>query len=123
MSYNIDNWTTKEMHDFRIALAALEPVEDYLDEPTIDLQTNVVTFTGRAEGFELQGTIEGEWLIVSKLESYGEASGTMHEWFTEQMLPQSTGYFRAVLVWERGDSITRLIVDDGKVTDEAIEVE
>lgn len=122
MSYNIDTWKTKELRNFRIEMAALRHKEDYLDHPTVDIQTGILTFTGRAGGFTLRGVQNGAWLDVDLIESYGEASGTMHEYLKEYVFPHSTGLLSAVLVWEGGDTIGRLIVRDGVVTEEAIEL-
>lgn len=122
MSYNIDTWKTKELRNFRIKMEALRYKEDYLDHPTLDTQTGILTFTGRAAGFELRGVQSGAWLDVDAIESYGEASGTMHEYLKETILAQSTGVLVAVLIWEGGDTIERLTVRDGAITEESIEL-
>ncbi len=122
MSYNIDTWKTKDLHDFRIAMHALKEVKGYLHSPSLNIETGVLHFTGRAEGFELQGKQEGDWLLVSHLESYGESSDTMQEYLKERILPHTTGRLCAVLVWEGGDTIERLTVQDGTITEEEIEL-
>ena len=122
MSYNIDRWKTKELTDFQIALTALEPKEDYLDAPTTDAKTGELTFTGRSGGFELRGQRSGDFLSVSHIKNYGEASGTMQEFLNEDVFPHSIGTLIAVCVWEGGDSITRLTVKGGVVTEENIEL-
>jgi len=122
VSYNISQWKTKELRSFRIEMTALRYKEDYLNHPTVDVQTGILTFTGRAEGFELRGVQNGPWLDVDSIESYGEASGTMQEYLKEQVFPRSTGLLLVVLVWEGGDTIERLTVKDGIVTEEAIEL-
>ena len=90
--------------------------------PTIDTETGVLAFTGRGECFALRGKQDGDWLLVEKIVSYGEASGTMHDYLIETILPQSMGYLHAVLVWEGGDSVTRLEVRDGAVSEEEVEL-
>ena len=122
MSYNIDTWKTKELGNFRIALAALHAKEDYLDAPTLDIATNTLTFTGRGEGFELRGRREGDTLVVSHIDNHGEASGTMQEYLIDTVFPHSAGYLHAVLVWEGGDTIERLQVRDGQIETEEIEL-
>ena len=122
MSYNIDTWKTKELRNFRIEMTALYYKEDYLDHPTVDIQMGILTFTGRAEGFELRGVQSGAWFDVDSIESHGEASGTMQEYLKEYVFPHSTGLLSAVLVWEGGDTIERLTVKDGMVEEEAIEL-
>ena len=106
MSYNIDTWKTKELRNFRIEMTALRFKEDYLDHPTVDVQTGILTFTGRAEGFEL----------------HGEGSGTVQEYLKEAVYPCSTGLLSAVLVWEGGDTIEWLTIKDGVITEEEIEL-
>lgn len=127
MSYNIDTWKTKELRDFRIPMTALHPVEDYLDPPALDPKTNILTFTGRADGFELRGRVgydaqSVECVTVESIKNYSEASGTMQEYLVDAVFPHSTGYLHAVLIWEGGDSITRLVVKDGEVSEEKVEL-
>ena len=122
MSYNIDTWKTKKLRSFRIEMTALHYEEDYLNHPSMDVQTGILTFTGRAEGFTLRGVQNGAWLDVDRITSYGEASGTMQEYLKEYIFPHSTGLLSAVLVWEGGDTIERLTVKDGAVEEEEIEL-
>jgi hypothetical protein len=122
MSYNIDRWKTKELGDFRIKMHALKFAEDYLEHPMLDLSTGELMFDGRSGGFGLRGKQDGDVLIVSRLENYGEASGTMQEYLIDNVFPHSTGYFHAVLVWEGGDSIERLQVRDGAIEREEIDL-
>ena len=122
MSFNIDTWKAKELRSFRIAMESLHYKENYLDHPTVDVQTGILTFTGRAEGFKLRGVQNGPWLDVDSIKLHGEASGTMQEWLKEAIFPHSTGLLSAVLVWEGGDTIERLTVKDGVVEEEEIEL-
>lgn len=121
MSYNINHWTTKELRGLRIPLKRLEDV-DYLEGPELDTKTGTLTYDRLSEGFELRGKQDGNVLVVEYITSYGEGSGHTFD-DLEEILSESTGYLRAVLVWEGGDSITRLVVDNGKVTNEDIELE
>ena len=122
MSYNIDTWKTKELTNFRIPMSALHYKEDYIDRPTLDPTTSLLTFTGRAECFELRGTWDGDWLAVEYVTSYGEGSGSLHEYLKDHVFPHSTGTLIAVLVWARGDTIERLTVRDGEIEEEEIEL-
>jgi hypothetical protein len=122
MSYNIDRWKMKELTNFHIKLEALHEEEDYIDAPELDLSTGTLTFYGRSGGFELRGRQDGDVLVVEHIENHSEASGTLQIYLEENVFPYSTGYLHAVLVWERGDSITRLEVRDGVVTAEPIEL-
>lgn len=40
----------------------------------------------------------------------------------DQMVRALTGFLHAILIWERGDSITRLTVKDGVVREEGIDL-
>ena len=121
MSYNIDTWTTKELRDLRIPLTAFDDV-DYMEEDH-NRKTGEYTFSGLSEGFELRGReADDGMLAVESITSYGEGSGrTLDD--LEEIFKVSTGYLRAILIWEGGDSIERLIVQDGTVTREDIELD
>lgn len=74
------------------------------------------------EGVAICGQMDGDMLLVSSIKAYGEGSGTALNWIIEPALQDSTGKLVAVRVWEGGDSIDRLIVDDGDVSSEPIEL-
>lgn len=118
MSYNISNWSTKKLDGLLIPFRALEG----LDKPSFNLGTGELRWEGDlAEGFELVGKSHGEELAVSSIRMYGEGSGHAFDRL-EAILKDSTGVLIASLVWEGGDSISRLTVKDGVVKHEDIEI-
>lgn len=128
MSYNIDTWKTKRLEGLAIPLSALydgvpanwQPenprIKDWdSDNPTVEI------------GLCEDGRIEGELLPdksikVSEITMRGESSGTMFHDVIAPALKKSEGHLEAVLVWEGGDSITRLTVSDGDVKMEQVEL-
>ena len=61
-------------------------------------------------------------LHVSEIAIHGEGSGTLLDWIIGPALKDSTGRLVATRVWEGGDTIDRLIVNDGEVGFEGIEL-
>jgi hypothetical protein len=119
MSYNIDTWRTKKIVDLRIPLSLVQEVE----HAEIKLDKNgLATAYNYSEGFKMTGQIVGDVFIADFIINYGDGSGTFHQdTFVERWLPQSTGELEAVLVWEGGDSITRLICKDGVVEEKEVD--
>jgi len=113
MSYNINTWKTKKLENFSIELDAFYE----MDECEVVLgKGGYIKVTGPSEGFEVTGKLVGDRVLVHSIESWGEGSG----WAMEAMkvlLAHSTGTLLATLVWEGGDSIERLTVIDGVVTE------
>ena len=122
MSYNIDTWITKELQDFRIPLTEL--VKDRDGEP-FELEQKwgeplVVHRMG--EMSELRGKIEGDWFYVHEVSSYGEGSGNVVRDVWEEIFKHSEGILIASLVWEGGDSINQIRVENGNITWKDIEI-
>ena len=119
MSYNIDTWHTKELVDFTIPLSVIHTDNNLR---VILTENNGVEVDGYyPEAFELKGQLVHGSVIVSKLYFGGEGSGHAWENFKE-ILSQSSGKLISSQVWEGGESITRLIVIEGKITEEEIEI-
>jgi len=122
MSYNCDTWTTKELVDLRIPVASLFKHERKDWHPTRTNNDNGTVCVSVMEGSQIVGRIEGDWLLVASIKASGEGSGTALNWIIEPALAKSTGKLVAVRVWEGGDSIDRLIVEDGRVRSESVEL-
>ena len=118
MSYNIDTWRTKEISKLMIPIEAIYWLPDIHVELLAD---GTLQATGPSEGFDLRGTVDQDWLHITTLESYGEASGWSWDPLLK-MLAKSKGRLVATQIWEGGDSITRLTVEAGQVTKETVEV-
>jgi len=118
MSYNIDTWKTKSIDSLEIPLAVIHKMPDV--EVKL-LNDNKVCITGLSEGFEINGDLNGKNIAVNDITTWGEGSG--HTWDDLlKALKHSKGNLVATQVWEGGDSITRLIVKDGTITEEKVEL-
>lgn len=126
MSYNIDTWKTKSLVDLEIPLRAIYDSDKrgWLEAPRIgkDDPEQVFISIGECAGITALLRTTDNVLCVSKVRVSGEGSGTMYSEILLPALKKSSGKLEAVLVWEGGDSITRLIVDNGKVAEENIEL-
>ena len=116
MSYNVTHTKVKEIEDFRIPISMLTQAEVEFDPEA------VMYCFSFGECSNIYGKKEDAVLIVDKLEWYSEFSGTAYR---ESLLPafkQSTGIFEAVFIWEGGYEIERVIVVDGEVKEEQIDL-
>ena len=98
MSYNIDNFKIKEIKNFKIPdiYKILHSIKDY--EPEI---------------FEID--IDEETDEIKDISLCGKCSGSFwHDTF-ENILKTSTGYLKALMVWEGGDTIAYLEINNGIV--------
>lgn len=124
MSYNIDTWTTKAC-TLRIPLpAVLAAIDnDYITGVYCNLATQAVFIEAAPECFEITATLEeGVVVVVQEISLWGESSGR----FLDVLIPileKSTGQMRAVLIWEGGDSVERLIIENGAVSREEIDLD
>lgn len=122
MSYNVDTWKTKELTDLRIPIASLfkhERKDWHLTR--VNHNDGSVTFSDLG-CINIHGTLDGDVVVVSSIEASGEGSGRSLAWIIEPAMKHSTGKLIASRVWEGGDYIDRLIVVDGDVTSEEIEL-
>lgn len=143
MSYNVSVWTTKRIENLVIPLSALCNIDNAvsgwkLAPPIITGITNGISLEiggfgeGRAKGKLLSGNEFSPntpstnificEIAISEISVWGEGSGTFHDEILLPALRQSRGVLEAVLVWEGGDSISRLIAEDGEVTETHIEL-
>ncbi len=124
MSYNIDTWKTKKIENLNIPLNAFfkhERTDWHPEQPTvIDAETMEVEMECGCEQL-VKGFLKNGVINVTEFKMYGEGSGTFKSWILDEALKESTGELEAVLVWEGGDSITRLKVMNGELSE--IEVE
>ena len=122
MSYNIDTWKTKKLENLTIPLKAFfkhERTDWHPKQPEIvNAETMEIEMECGCEQL-IKGTLKDGIIHVTELEMYGEGSGTFKGWILDEALKQSKGELEAVLVWEGGDSITRLKVKDGVIILEA----
>lgn len=116
MSYNVTGFTIKKLDSFTLPYdAVLEMAEGEL----ID-KDGVLTFDNfYAELMEITGTCDGDRLCVTDLHYGSEGSGTYWDKF-EELLQTSTGTLKARVVWEGGDTVEIVTVDNGTITREAV---
>lgn len=112
MSYNIDSIevlkTTASINfaDLRRVVASLSDKE-WLPE------INFIEDLKEDDPYSTSTTAK-----LTELSWRGEGSGhSWHEVFLPKIAPLIRGRIEAVVIWEGGDSVSGIIVDDGKVTD------
>jgi len=130
MSYNITNWITKRIECLVIPLSALYGMDDDLkrrgwvpDPPQITNVTNagdILVDIDLSPGIISGKPLPGNSILVNRIDVYGEGSGYLYHEILLPSLRQSKGILEAVLIWEGGDSITRLISNDGDVIEVGI---
>ena len=123
MSYNIDRWKVKKLRNLRIPLTSFFKHERKDWHPKKKLEEDgSLTLDGCFEEIVIHGTVEGGVLCVDRLKCVGEGSGTFCHWILDPALADSTGLLEVVRIWEGGDSIDRLTVKDGVLTNEEIDL-
>lgn len=65
---------------------------------------------------------KNDLLEVTDIDISGEFSGTFWEWIVKPALAKSTGQLDAVLVWEGGDRVEKIVVDNGEITETEIDL-
>ena len=119
MSYNITRFRIDKIDGLSIPLSALGelPIRtfpdgqgDYYSEVEMDAEVGYI-----------RGDVDwaGRRMGIGAITLYGEWSG--NEWpELEKILEQSEGHLLLTLVWEGGDRIENVLVDDGKLAKETI---
>lgn len=123
MSYNIDNWKTKKLENLTIPFSAFfqHPRNDWHPKHKDGLSTGETVLACGCEQ-EIRGFLRDTNFTVTGFDMHGEGSGTFYNWILLPALRQSTGTLEAVLIWEGGDSINSLKVENGKVTETPVEL-
>lgn len=121
MSYNIDTWKVKKLDQLAIPVAALCEGNDYFEAPQLNIKTGMFTIDGM-DGTAVYGRIDGDLIYVVEIHCHGEGSGNTYRNVLLPAFKKSTGTLIVSCVWEGGDSLSRLTVKDGSVTEEDIEL-
>jgi ribosomal protein S27AE len=116
MSYNIDTFKVKVLENLCIPLDSFvkheredwHPELTYIDTDKVELSCGC--------GQRIIGILKDNILHVTEIDMAGEGSGTFVSLILEPALKDSKGKLDASCVWEGGDTINRLIVNDGQVT-------
>lgn len=122
MSYNIDTFKIKKLENLEIPLSAFFEHErsDWHPEKEFDENGKLTLNCGCEQ--EINGYVDNNILKVESMDMYGEGSGTFVNWILEPALKKSKGVLEASCVWEGGDSINKLIVHDGILKWEDIDI-
>lgn len=121
MSYNIDTFKVKKLENLKVPVASFFKHErsDWHPDKVIN-DDNSVTFNSLES--EWTGRIIEDDFYFDEIKCSGEGSGTTMLWILEPSLEDSTGILIATCVWEGGDSINKLSVENGVVTWADIEI-
>jgi hypothetical protein len=111
MSYNISHWRTIELKEFVLPADIVSIT--YLDPRTVVFSCG--------EGW-CKGIINEGHITVISIGCWGERSGTDFNFLLEDIFPRSSGRLVAWLIWEGGEDITILIVQDGQVYHASIDI-
>ena len=112
MSYNIDSFRVKKLENFKIAAKDFD--KKVFGRPQIDLETNEILFEGDCETCEFEGILKDDFVELTKIQISGEGSGGFMIECGDALLKKSTGTLIATLTWERGDTVERISIIDGK---------
>jgi len=121
MSYNCGVFNLKKIENFIIPVDSLfKSARSDWHPKRINNYDGSVTFSfGESE---LNGLIKGKIFVCDNISCCGEGSGFFMNEILEPAFKDSTGTLIASLVWEGGDSINRLTVEDGNILWEDIEI-
>lgn len=120
MGYNITNFKIKKT-SLEVSVKdiyALEKSLEWLDmEP---LQYNPLTGEATIEmgcGQTIEGVLEGDLLKIKDMYMSGDGSGHIYNDVLIPLLKKSKGKLQALVTWEGGDTINKLVSVEGKVTE------
>lgn len=117
MSYNITAFRVKKQN-LTFAIADLLEACNHLQYARLVLFNGGVwqLDANLSEGYILQGRRDDmNVLSVTEITTYSDGSGNSWDDFLD-ILRRSKGRLEALVVWEGGDSISTLTVDDGVVS-------
>jgi hypothetical protein len=117
MSYNIDTFKVKQLENLTIPVPSLytHPRKDHHPTKMLSKQNDSWIRFQCLESCFVEGPVIDDAIHVKAIDWNGEGSGTDMDWILEPALKNSTGVLIASCVWEGGDSIDQLRVDNGKV--------
>lgn len=111
MSYNVTRWQQGKVSNFSVVYDTVIDMAEWVDQDKLELS---------GDGCEISGRVQGDRLIVDNMCFSGEGSGHILENFLEKA--RHDGYYEAVVVWEGGDSIEKIIFDGGTLTKKEIDL-
>lgn len=121
MSYNIDLFKVKKLDNLLIPVAAFYKHGRSDWHPEHVIEESGITVFKNMESY-VSGKVVDGILEVSAIECSGEGSGCVMRYMIEPALSESLGILIVSCVWEGGDSINQLRVNDGVINWETIEI-
>jgi hypothetical protein len=103
MSYNIDN-ILQTTCSLSMSLEDFSTFAESEDLPELNFFK-----------YEICYELSEEAAIIKQLWWSGQWSGHGWDFLVDEILPATKGAFNGIVVWEGGDSIKRLIVNDGAI--------
>lgn len=121
MSYNIDTCKVKEIENLIVPIQSFFKCERKHWHPRKEIDGDNIKLIDFGEDI-ITGKIKDDKIIVESFSVSGEGSGTMMNYIIEPALRDSVGYLEVSFIWERGDSINKMIVKDGDIKWKDIEI-
>lgn len=132
MSYNITSFKMKHIDmtlpltfDFQEWLASqpesagVRWCRDDKDGVQANLARN--TWILPLSGQEISGNIQGDKLVVTRLECSSVGSGHIYSDIVLPLFKAFQGNLNAIVVWEGGDTVNRLTIDQGTAKEEEVD--
>jgi hypothetical protein len=69
----------------------------------------------------LSGTIQGDKLIATKIDCRGDGSGYIYSDIILPLFEAFHGNLNALIIWENGDTIKQVTIQDGTIEEEEME--
>ncbi|SRR6266699_177557 len=129
MSYNITRFKVRRIDlslplafDFQQWLETQPPSvgKKWCMEDEVAVNLAKGTWTLPLSDQELSGAIEGDRLIVNSVSCSSEGSGYIYSDILLPLFKEFRGYLIAAVVWEGGDKVCHLSIEDGVVEEEEI---
>jgi len=116
MSYNVTKEKSLRMKDFEVPFELLLKLKAGEDIRLKKLKAgDGHTIFELSETVFIKGIIVGDYLQVTEFECRGECSGWAYDQIFEVAFKESRGEFQITRVWEGGDHIDILSVQNGAV--------
>jgi len=127
MPYNISMIKVKELHDFKLNLNILKATiivkhnrgNSIVELSDLEITKNKIIFF---DCLEIEGQLRDDLFTVTNFDWCGDWSGIV---WRDVLLPSfssSLGIMKVVLIWEGGDYIEQVNVNDGVIETEVIRV-
>jgi len=124
MSYNIDTFKLKKVRLILPLNIKFNKYAEWLDEKgaIANLADATWAVNEDGEGFEMRGNVTKQGLEVVGVSCWGEGSGHVYEDVLLPLFKDYKGDLEAICIWEGGDSITKLSIKNGVVTEKEVDL-